>query len=310
MLNVFRTTPVAPIFEDNPLVAIDVGSRHGFDDALLPAAWCVDAVGFEPEAEGHGALTADGRWRSAAHHPAALASQSGPATLYVPEVGDAASTIPHDLGWGERFGKPHFFEPKATIELDALSLDDAQDRFGFPSADFIKLDVEGGELGILNGARRSLSNAVCIKVEVAFVRLRKGQPLFWEVAEHLDANGFDPVDFIHPHYWRFGNRVPHPYRQRRVPAYARGQLVFGDMIFMRRSESAEGSQMIKLCLVAMCLGFFDHAEWLNRTLGMNIDTEAINQASAAYGAVAIRKATAAHVRDCIPRLRSLIGGLP
>lgn len=76
--------------------------------------------------------------------------------------------------------------------METLSLDDAQGRFGFSSVDFIKLDVEDGELAILEGASRSLSTAVGIKVEGAFVRLRKGQPVFWRAEEFLDASGDRP----------------------------------------------------------------------------------------------------------------------
>lgn len=81
------------------------------------------------------------------------------------------------------------------------------------------------------------------------------------------------------------------------------------MIFLRKAENAETSRRLKLCLVAMCLACFDDVEWINKEFGMNIGTAALNGASDAYGALAIRSRAPAHFRNCIPLLRSLMGGL-
>ena len=51
MINYFRREFFAELFSNAGLIAVDVGARGGFEPDLLPIAWAVDAVGFEPEPE-------------------------------------------------------------------------------------------------------------------------------------------------------------------------------------------------------------------------------------------------------------------
>jgi FkbM family methyltransferase len=57
-------------------------------------------------------------------------------------------------------------------------------------ADFLKLDVQGGELDVLNGAGRILEDVLVVHTEVEFVELYKGQPLFAEIDQRLRKSGF------------------------------------------------------------------------------------------------------------------------
>jgi FkbM family methyltransferase len=58
------------------------------------------------------------------------------------------------------------------------------------SADFLKLDVQGAELDVLNGGDRVLADALVVHTEVEFVEMYKGQPLFAEVDQRLRKSGF------------------------------------------------------------------------------------------------------------------------
>jgi len=54
----------------------------------------------------------------------------------------------------------------------------------------LKLDVQGGELDVLNGMTKSLASIDFIYVEVSFVSLYGGQPLAGAVVSFLEGNGF------------------------------------------------------------------------------------------------------------------------
>ena len=55
---------------------------------------------------------------------------------------------------------------------------------------FLKLDTQGSELDILRGAGTALDRCLGIEIEVEFVPIYVGQPLFADVDQWLRARGF------------------------------------------------------------------------------------------------------------------------
>lgn len=58
--------------------------------------------------------------------------------------------------------------------------------------DLLHLDIQGGELRALRGAERLLGDrrVRLIYTEVEMCPLYKGQPLFWDLGQYLNSNGF------------------------------------------------------------------------------------------------------------------------
>ena len=54
----------------------------------------------------------------------------------------------------------------------------------------LKLDVQGGELAVLEGGPRTLEHVQAVLVEVSFVELYTGQPLADKVFDRLRTLGF------------------------------------------------------------------------------------------------------------------------
>lgn len=75
--------------------------------------------------------------------------------------------------------KKHRFATKRLDEIPETS-----------GTDFLKLDVQGAELDVMNGGDRVLADAVVVHTEVEFVELYKGQPLFAEIDQRLRKSGF------------------------------------------------------------------------------------------------------------------------
>jgi FkbM family methyltransferase len=82
-----------------------------------------------------------------------------------------------------------------VVPLDAIAAEHA--AAGAPA--MVKLDVQGLELGVLRGAHTTLERAVLVEAELSLAELYRGQPLYREVIDHLDATGFDLVG-LDPHY--------------------------------------------------------------------------------------------------------------
>ncbi len=318
MIDFFRRSLFADVVADAGLVAIDIGARGGFEPDLLPIAWAVDAVAFEPEPEAYSDLSAApaAPWRSLTIHPLAVAGRSGPRRLHVPSDPQGASLLQHDPAIGRRFGYPHLFDVARIETIDTTTLDAAADRFGIRAASYLKLDVEGAELEVLEGAETVLPSLVAIKTEAAFLPFRKHQPLAWDLAAHLGARGFEIMDVSDPHRWRHGPAAPHPYLRRASPAYSRGQAVQCDLLFFRAAAAmANDDQTVRGALIALALGYFDHAQALIEALPdrnrfeFDISRE-IARLSRSYGRRACVSAIKAHLRDLIPLFRSLTVGLP
>lgn len=89
------------------------------------------------------------------------------------------------LGEGTRLVARH---PVSTVRLD--DIDDLAD------IDFIKIDIQGGELAVFNNALRVLSGVVAIQTEVEFVELYKKQPMFSDVDPFLRNQGFQFHTFM------------------------------------------------------------------------------------------------------------------
>lgn len=74
-----------------------------------------------------------------------------------------------------------------TTEVTTRRLDDIEE---IHACDFLKIDVQGGELDVLEGAVRTLSGTAVVEMEVEFVPLYESQPLFAELDGFMRRNGF------------------------------------------------------------------------------------------------------------------------
>jgi protein O-GlcNAc transferase len=116
-------------------------------------------------------------------------------------VGDGRPAIFHETNWAltgslyepnsrllEKFQNlAEVVTPIAKHPVNTTRLDDIAE---IEDIDFIKIDVQGSELAVLENALRALSSAVLIQTEVEFVELYRGQPMFADVDTFLRANGF------------------------------------------------------------------------------------------------------------------------
>lgn len=308
-IDFFKRTALAETFVQAGLVAVDIGSRGGFDPDLLPIAWAVDGIGFEPEPQAFAQLQSlsPAPWHSVTWLPFAVGAENGPATLWVPPDPVGASLLEHDPAIGERFGLTHLTNDCRPIAVDTLTLDCALD--GRPLPDYLKLDVEGAELSILKNAPKSLAHCVAVKAEASFVAARKQQPLVADIDVFLRGQGFELMDVIRPMRWRSKPVAPHPYSWRDEPGYSKGQIAQCDLLYFRHPQAlADQKQSLKAGLVAAALGYFDRALPLLTAAG--IPTAHLAQASRRFGRHVAVSTIRHHLRDLVPLLRSLMGGVP
>lgn len=129
----------------------DVGANIGwFSWRCATVRPDFEIVSFEPDAKNLQCLRrTTRRWQLARHTivPCAVAERSGRATFFVDDIAGATGSLEKS----QSFNFYHYGHRAPEIEVETISLDDFLVRGGAPPS-LIKIDVEGAELRILEGA--------------------------------------------------------------------------------------------------------------------------------------------------------------
>ena len=86
-----------------------------------------------------------------------------------------------------------------TIMKRTRTLDSYIDEKKIELPDFIKIDVQGAELDVLEGGQKCLENATMVLLEVSIHRYNKGAPLFADVIDYMNKHNFQLIDIIENH---------------------------------------------------------------------------------------------------------------
>ena len=144
------------------------------------------------------------------------------------------------------------------MEVETATLDEAVGDLGLPPPDYLKLDIEGAELGVLQAGRAALAGCAAIEVECAFLEQRLGQPLAHDVIAFLRGQGFelDEIRDMHAGGAEDPGASPPCAPSRTLFAWAPRP---GRSIFLRAPESlAEDDAALRAVVTAAVLGFIDY----------------------------------------------------
>lgn len=316
--DLFRDLAVARVARDHQLSYFDIGTRGGFQDDLAPLGFAVDAVGFEPEPEEFARLAAatDPRWASARVVQQGISPEGGVLSLHMPTENVAASLLTSDEDLGRRFNKTEFFDAGHALEIETVTLASAVRDAGVANLDYLKIDVEGAEYGIFAAAGDVMANVLAIKTEACWLPARTGQALAGDLDRLLTDQGFQLMDIVYPAHWRREGDVADPLVAATSPPYSRGQLIHADLLYFRdpATLAERPDAAVRMALIAMAMGYFDHALMLLEAPDISADLEArygttvrdmVDAASRAYGRRAFGRAFRAQLRGLARFLRHL-----
>ena len=186
-----RFPSIAPILPPLPRLRIaDVGAMWTGPDAdryaRLEKALPCEIIGFEPVASEYHRLVAQNRPQ---HRYFPYMIGDGTArTFYECNVPFTSSLFEPDLAMAENFEHlAECFQVIRTHQVRTVRLDDIPEM---ADVDFLKVDVQGGEILVLQGALECLKAVLIVDVEVDFIPLYKNQPLFADVDALLRSRGF------------------------------------------------------------------------------------------------------------------------
>lgn len=203
----------------SPSFVIDAGANRGqFSLAVRSASRTAEILAFEPLAAAGAALKRtfrnDGLFTMRA---VALGAESARVRMQVTSSDDSSSLLPIGVQQTRLF-------PSSRVagheEVAVETLDSELEGRDLPGDTLLKIDVQGGEFALLQGARGSLRRIRHVYVEASFLPLYVGQHLAADIVNELSSQGFALVDVAN------------------VSRTAAGAAVQADFLFERSSEVA------------------------------------------------------------------------
>ncbi|WP_347259073.1 FkbM family methyltransferase, partial [Methylocaldum sp.] len=118
----------------------------------------------------------------------AVSDHDGMATLFENAYAPASSLLPVSSISTNEF--PQTAGQQKAVEVAVHRLDDLIDESSLEDAVLIKIDVQGLEDKVIRGGEKTFRAAKFVLIEMSFVPMYDGQPLFEEVHELLVNIGF------------------------------------------------------------------------------------------------------------------------
>ena len=203
---------------------LDIGARGGVGWPWNTAqSNSLDIVLVEPDPVEAKALEKQGQGKVI---PYALWSEETELTLNINNSPGTSSVFESNMPFLQQFDDSQRFEAKDRVTIQTKTIDGLAGNNEIELVDFVKIDVQGGELAILHGGENFFKrNIVGLEVEVEFASMYKDQPLFSDVdifaREKLGLELWD----IRKTYWK--------YKNQKYQAPLKGRLIFGDALYLR-----------------------------------------------------------------------------
>ena len=174
------------------MIVVDVGANVGYFSLL--SAELVGSSGkvyaFEPEPGNNGVLQKNIEINSLSNiqvEEMAVSDNSGVADLYLSELDSGSHSLFGDAARGIR----------KAVQVTTTTLDAFLESEGWPNVDLVKIDVEGAELGVLNGMERLMERSPDLKLIIEYcpflIEATKAEPV--GLLERLYSMSFQ-IQFI------------------------------------------------------------------------------------------------------------------
>jgi len=197
----YRTTHPAHIVLDhlnlnNIKTVLDVGANAGqYSHELRKAGYKGRIISFEPLSEAFLGLkkkaVRDKNWQT---FNFALGETNGTATINVSKHSPSSSLLPMTILHKEAAPGSEYYKEE---QIEVKTLDNIFDTLGIAGDKvFLKVDTQGYEKKVLDGATRSLSSITGIQVELSSAGLYQGEELYYSICRFVEERNFHLVRII------------------------------------------------------------------------------------------------------------------
>jgi FkbM family methyltransferase len=214
---------------DVPITLVDIGSSGGIAPQW-EAVKNLTVVEFEPDERAPLRPLRSDVNRVVLRTP--LWERAGILDFHLTAKQQASSLFRPNQEIFDRYPSPERVATQRTIQIQVDTLANQLNEAGIDNVDFIKLDAQGAELNILRGSEDLLLHSVIgLEIEVEFLPLYHGQPLFGEVDEYVRSLGYELFE-LRPTQWKYTEGAG---------TKSRGQLAFADALYFRTFDSMDWS---------------------------------------------------------------------
>lgn len=210
-------------------------------------------IGFEPQSDGLAPLNAN-KSDLETYLPYVIADGQS-AILRVCNAPGMTSLLAPDPNALRHFpGFPEWGRVTKEIPVTTRRLDDVAE---IETIDFLKMDIQGAELVVIQNGRERLKDVVVIQTEVSFIALYTNQPPFGAIDSELRHSGFVPHSLP-----ALNKRMIAPLVGS-TPFVGFNQIVEADIVYVRdftHPNRMSSEQLKHLALIAHhCYASFDLA---------------------------------------------------
>ncbi|MFC2055702.1 FkbM family methyltransferase [Chloroflexota bacterium] len=209
----------------------DLGSAGGIPPPFCWIAEGIDLVNFEPDLRSNSDVTGNTM-------PVAIGTK-GMRKIYLNQRKYTSSLLKPYRPIINRYDFSRIFKNGGdifhtveTVDVDTYGLDEIIKLRNLPLPDFLKIDVQGLSLEVLETAERCLLESVIgVQIEVEFLEIYEGQKTFDVIHRHLYKMGFEIFRLSNLNKWYYKTSLP-------LKLYS-GQHIFCDLLYLRSIDSLE-----------------------------------------------------------------------
>lgn len=172
-------------------LVLDVGANIGqFGEELRVGGYQGKIISYEPLPDAHAGLlkasAGDTDWH--AFEPMAIGAQNGEIEINVAQNSASSSILP--MLQSHLQAAPYSaYVDKLTVPIKRLD-DTLDEHFERSLAPFLKIDTQGYEWDVLDGAPLALEKCKGVLLELSLIPLYEGQHLWQEMIARLEQQGF------------------------------------------------------------------------------------------------------------------------
>lgn len=201
---------------------IDVGAAGQIMPRWQRIEKFLNYYGFEPDQRSRNKLLAQkNNCKSYQLNDKIVSNKNEIKEIHLCKAPMTSSVYPPNREYLDLFADSDRFDVVSKEKLKTTTID----HLDLGVTDFIKLDIQGGELNAIKGADETLQTCLGLEIEVEFLPIYEKQPLYADVTNYLKKFNFEFIDFLRICRW-----------ERNDIYTSRGQAAWGDGLYLKTPE--------------------------------------------------------------------------